>query len=232
MWRLHFWVFSVIIRYRQSERMKIMRYGNVLILGDSYSTFDGMIPEGYEIYYPKVKEGICVDICTKTWWGGLLEETGDTLVFNSSYGGTTFCHTGYNGEDCSHKSFITRMDALIADGFFKVNQIDTMFIFGGTNDSWANSPVGQVQYAGWKKQDLYSTLPAFSYLLSAVKQAGIANPIVLINDILKPEIVRGMQEICDYYGVQYIQLVDIAKVDGHPNEIGMEQIKKQILATF
>jgi len=86
MWRLHFWVFSVIIRYRQSERMKIMRYGNVLILGDSYSTFDGMIPEGYEIYYPKVKEGICVDICTKTWWGGLLEETGDTLVFNSSYG--------------------------------------------------------------------------------------------------------------------------------------------------
>ena len=207
-----------------------MRYGNVLILGDSYSTYAGIIPEGYETYYPKVKEGICVDTQTKTWWGNLLEETGDTLIFNSSYGGTTFCHTGYNGEDCCYKSFITRMDALIADGFFKANQIDTMFIFGGTNDSWANSPVGQVQHENWTKQDLYSTLPAFSYLLNTVKKVGIPNPIVMINDVLKPEIVAGMKETCDHYGVQYIQLADIEKVDGHPNEFGMERIKNLVLA--
>ena len=206
-----------------------MRYGNVLILGDSYSTFAGRIPEGYEIYYPKVKEGICVDIPEKTWWGSLLKETQDNLVFNSSYSGTTFCNTGYNGEDCSYKSFIARLDAMIAEGFFKANHIDTMFIFGGTNDSWANSPVGQVQYEKWSKQDLYATLPAFSYLLNTVKRIGIPNPIVLINDILKPEITEGMKEICDHYGVQYIQLTEIEKVDGHPNEIGMQRIKNQIL---
>ena len=207
-----------------------MRYGNVFILGDSYSTFAGMIPEGYEIYYPKVKEGICVDTPAKTWWGSLLEETQDTLVFNSSYGGTTFCHTGYNGEDCSHKSFVSRLEALIADGFFNNNKIDTMFIFGGTNDSWANSPVGQVQFEGWTKQDLYSTLPAFSYLLNTVKKLGIANPVVLINDVLKPEIVAGMTAACAHYGVPYIQLADISKIDGHPNETGMQSIKQQVLA--
>ena len=205
-----------------------MRYGNVFILGDSYSTYAGMIPEGYEIYYPKVKEGICIDTHTKTWWGSLLAENQDTLIFNSSYGGTTFCHTGYNGEDCSHKSFIARLDAMIVEGFFEKNSIDTMFIFGGTNDSWANSPVGQAQYGDWSKQDLYATLPAFAYLLNTVKTLAIKNPIVLINDILKPEITQGMKEICDYYGVPYIQLVDIEKVDGHPNEIGMEQIKNQV----
>lgn len=207
-----------------------MRYGNILILGDSYSTYAGLIPEGYEIYYPKVKDGMCVDAPNKTWWGSLLEVTGDTLAFNSAYSGTTFCNTGYNGEDCSHKSFVARLDAMIAEGFFEENQIDTLFIFGGTNDSWANSPVGKVQYDNWSKQDLYSTLPAFGYLLNTVKKINVKNPIVLINDILKQEITEGMKEICDHYGVPYIQLEDIEKVDGHPNEIGMEQIKNQVLA--
>ena len=87
-----------------------------------------------------------------------------------------------------------------------------------------------MQHENWSKQDLYSTLPAFSYLLDTVKKIGIPNPIVLINDVLKPEITQGMKETCDHYGVQYIQLVDIEKVTGHPNEIGMERIKKQVLA--
>ena len=119
---------------------------------------------------------------------------------------------------------------MITEGFFEKNPIDTLFIFGGTNDSWANSPVGQEQYGDWSKEDLYSTLPAFAYLLDTVKKIEIKNPIVLINDVLKPEITEGMKEICDHYGVPYIQLEDIEKVDGHPNEFGMQSIKEQVLA--
>ena len=30
-----------------------MSLGNVLIFGDSYSTFEGYVPEGYDVYYYK-----------------------------------------------------------------------------------------------------------------------------------------------------------------------------------
>ena len=44
------------------------------------------------------------------------------------------------------------------------NRIDTFFLFGGTNDSWANSPLGDRLTSDWKDADLYNVFPAFSYL--------------------------------------------------------------------
>src|SRR5574344_1656725 len=36
---------------------------------------------------------------------------------------------------------------------------DIIFIFGATNDSWANSPIGDYKYADWTRQDMYSFRP-------------------------------------------------------------------------
>ena len=64
--------------------------GNVFILGDSYSTFEGYNPEGYDVWYnnePKEYNDLCrVEDC---WWHRFFEKAPATLVRNCSYSGTT-----------------------------------------------------------------------------------------------------------------------------------------------
>ena len=57
------------------------------ILGDSYSTFQGFIPEKNACYYPnkeKVDDVLCV---TDTWWYKLAQNKGMRLLVNNSYSG-------------------------------------------------------------------------------------------------------------------------------------------------
>ena len=69
---------------------------NILILGDSYSTFEGCIPEGYATYYPALD----VTRAEQTWWSRVLRATGARLAQNNSWSGSTVCHTAYDGVDC------------------------------------------------------------------------------------------------------------------------------------
>ena len=55
-----------------------MGFGNVLIFGDSYSTYRGCIPEGFAHYYGREDTEICgVKNADMTWWQMLL--VGETL---------------------------------------------------------------------------------------------------------------------------------------------------------
>jgi len=217
-----------------------MNLGNILILGDSYSTFEGHIPEGYNFYYEKaapayvtknkfkeVDEGDVTDV-SHTWWYNFCNENGN-LILNCSWSGTTICNTGYNGNDNSEISFIARLDKLIAKGFFAENHIDTFFLFGGTNDSWSDAPVGRLMYGEWTKDDLYKVLPAFCYLLDRLNTA-LPNTKVycIINTELKSEITDNYKIACEKYGVDFVELSDIDKICGHPTVKGMMQIKEQI----
>lgn len=209
-------------------------FGKILILGDSYSTFEGYIPAGFAPYYIKDTDQRS-DVCKmeQTWWGRLVAETGSELVLNSSYSGTTICHTGYNGDDRSDISFTARLEKLFDEGFFEDNKIDTIFIFGGTNDFWAGSPLGEVMTADWQKQDLYSVFPAFCYMLDLLKKKLPDVRIVkIINTELGPEITEGLAEISASYGIDCIRLKWIDKIQGHPSIRGMEKIKDQIIAYF
>ena len=206
-------------------------FGNVLILGDSYSTFEGYIPEGYDAYYIRNTDQRS-DVCSpeQTWWGLLLEETNSKLVLNSSYSGTTICHTGYDHADRSDISFTARLEKLIADGFFKENKIDTVFIFGGTNDFWAGSPLGEFMYSNWQKQDLYSVFPALCYMLDLLRKNAPETKIIkIINTELSEEITEGMVSICERYCIDCVKLFRIDKIQGHPSICGMKKIKDQII---
>ena len=206
-------------------------WGNVFILGDSYSTFKGFIPEEYRTYYSSEgRKETDVNDVNQTWWKQVIDETGSKLLRNCSFSGTTVCHTGYNGEDCSDNSFVARLDKLIKDGYFKKNKINTFFIFGGTNDTWAGSPVGKLKYHFWTKKDLYKALPAFCYLLKKVKANAVgARVVVILNDVLKDEISDGFKTACKKYSVEFIALENIDKNFGHPTVLGMSQIKEQVL---
>lgn len=209
-----------------------MNFKNVVIFGDSYSTFKGFIPEGYAFYYsPESKPETDVTKVEETWWHLLLSETGSNLVLNNSWSGSTIGYTGYNNSDRSKSSsFIYRFEVLLKDGFFKENQVDSVFIFGGTNDSWANVALGEEFIDSEDEKDFFCVLPAVSHFLKRVKTAlPNTNIYCLINTELKPEIARTMKECCKKYGIFAVAFEQIDKRCGHPTINGMQDIKNQIL---
>lgn len=220
-----------------------MSFGNIFILGDSYSTFEGWIPEGYGCHYTsegvRMVDGKSVDETEKvckvehTWWHMIATETGSSIITNNSCGGSTICNTGYGNQDATHYSFITRLDNFIKDGFFEKNTIDTLFVFGGTNDSWAGVPIGEPKFADWTEDDLYKAMPAFCYLLARLcEKLPDTRVLVLINTGLEPEFEEKYIEICKKYDIEFVKFSDIHKWDGHPTLTGMKQIKEQIIQTL
>lgn len=207
---------------------------NAIIFGDSYSTFEGFIPEGYETYYSD-SEGSKTDVrrVEQTWWHQIIKEADLNLVLNNSWSGSTIGYIGWGGRDFSKSScFIYRFKQLIEKEFFTKNQIDTVFIFGGTNDSWSNAPLGKEKYSDWDESDLYTALPAISYFLNLVRQTlPQAKIYCLINTGLKDEITSCMKTASEKYGITYVTFNNIDKNDefGHPTIKGMKTIKNGVL---
>ena len=210
-----------------------MTLNNVLIIGDSYSTFEGYIPEGYAVYYSEdERPETDVRKVTETWWHQIMKETGSNLILNNSWSGSTIGYTGYENSDCSgSSSFIYRFQKLVKEGFFQKNKIDTVIVFGGTNDSWCEAPLGTLKFADWKQDELYSVLPAVSCFLNMLSsELPDTRLICIINTELKPEISEALRLSCERYGIQAIELHDIDKNCGHPTIQGMKDIRDQVLA--
>ena len=210
-----------------------MKLGNIMIFGDSYSTYADYIPEGYAVFYSGHRETLPDIFDVKdTWWGRILNSTDAALVQNNSWSGSTIGYTGYNNSDCSHSSsFIYRFEKLLSEGFFECNQIDTLFVFGGTNDSWSDAPLGELKYDGIEERELFCVLPAISHFAKRLGMMLPGTKIIFIGNCdIKDEITDAMKAVCEYYGHTYIGLKGIDKVNGHPAELGMAQICEQILA--
>ena len=215
----------------RKQRIPLMDLRRVMIFGDSYSTFRGYIPEGYDVYYSE-EERPETDVTkvTETWWYPLFEETNATLVQNNSWSGSTISYTGYAGDCSETSSFLCRLKKLTESCFFSENPVDTMFVFGGTNDSWVGAPVGTLQYADWKREDLFSVLPAVCCFLDRLT-AAVPNTriLFLVNTELKTEIAEGIQNACAHWGVECLTLTPFEKRCGHPTVCGMAQIKEQVM---
>ena len=205
----------------------------LLILGDSYSTFKGYIPEGFSFYYDdKESRGLDVRHVEETWWHKLLTATNAQLALNNSWSGSTICYTAYDKRDCSHdSSFIYRFREIIKSGFFEKCDVDTVILFGGTNDSWAGSPLGEIKLSNFEESDLYYAIPAVCYLIKLVRETlPEANILFVINTKIKPEIVDAIKMASEHFGVDYMQLQNIDKKNGHPTVKGMDDIYNEILA--
>lgn len=203
---------------------------SAIIFGDSYSTYAGHIPEGYPTYYPSAD----VDSVDKTWWGKLGKQSDIEWIQNNSWSGSPLGFTGYNGANCSRfGSFIARYRELKANGFFEKNKIDTVFVFGGTNDSWANAPLGEIKFSDWTDDDLFNVLPAICYFAYTLRTDLPETEIVLIiNTDIKPEIQNCFEEAAKAFGVKFVRLHDIDKVNNHPSAAGMTAICDQVAAVL
>ena len=155
----------------------------VSILGDSYSTFQGVIPAHYAPFYPNDRND-----CTKveqTWWDLYIKAKGYVLEKNDSWGGTTICGTGYGRMDASRNNFISRVDSL--------RNPDIIFVFGGTNE---------YQYSDWTKEDCKNFRPALACLFDMLqKRYTKAKIYSLLNSELREPINESMREVCKHYNV-------------------------------
>lgn len=199
----------------------------VSVLGDSYSTFEGYLtPDTNFIWYFRghaERAGNDVKTVEQTWWHQVITQKGWKLERNNSFSGSTICNTGYHREDYSRRSFIARMPYL--------GEPDVILVCGGTNDSWAGSPIGDYKYGRWTDDDLWSFRPAMAMLCSELqRQYPKAHILFILNCELKPEINESVETICRHYGMGLLKLHDVHKQDGHPSQAGMTTFAQQVIA--
>ena len=207
-----------------------MTFGNIVIFGDSYSTFPGVVPKDFHVYYTgKRTEQPDLQSAEQLWWHRLITETDSHVIQNNSFSGSSICNTVREWLD-ETSSFLSRFDRLVQEGFFQENEVNTVFILGATNDSWSNAPVGKVQFDHFEKQDLYRVLPAVCYLIKRIgEEIPNARIIQILNTGLKASITDGMKAAAAHYGTDIVELHDIEKIANHPTVNGMCRIKDQIL---
>ena len=156
------------------------------------------------------------------WWHLVTAAIGGELEKNESWSGSTICYTGYNAKDFSSFSFVTRANRL--------GNPSLILVCGGTNDSWANAPIGEYKWNDWTKEELYSFRPAMAKLLFDLKTFyPNAKVYFILNSELKPDINDSVHEICTHYNVPCIDLKDIEKQSGHPSIKGMKSFADQVV---
>lgn len=110
--------------------------GKLSILGDSISTFDGWIPEGYFCYFPM--DGDVSDV-EQTWWKMVLDDTGMELCVNGSSSGCTCIGDSSVIDNVQYGCSEGRVGDLIGDnGSFP----DVIIVYMGTNDLLKSVPLG------------------------------------------------------------------------------------------
>lgn len=210
-----------------------MNFGRFGVLGDSYSTFEGCVPDGYAVYYKGEKQDESgVHTVEETWWGGLAAAGAGTVGCNCSFSGSTICNTGYDARYCPDTSFIGRMKTY----FSGKETYDTIFVFGGTNDTWANSPLGEdvvKPWADYTDEELRSVLPAIRHMVGYLTANNPGTRLVLlINTELRPEIAGALLRAARDTGAACVTFTHIDKISGHPTAVGMKDIREQILHTL
>jgi hypothetical protein len=106
-------------------------------------------------------------------------------------------------------------------------------VFGGTNDSWSEAPLGELKFSGWEEKDLFSVLPAICYLAWKITH-DLPNTKVhfVINTDIKPIIQNALKTAAERFGANPIVLQNVDKQNGHPTKTGMTDICEQILANI
>ena len=149
---------------RQSDSEKddsdVLPQKTVSILGDSISTFDEWIPEGYAVFYPMNGE---VKAVNQTWWKMVLDDMDMALCANASSSGSTCVGDSMGTDNPQHGCSDFRIaDLMGKNGTYP----DIIIVYLGTNDFMNNVPLGSndgTQYVEEGEIDNFSD--AYSLML-------------------------------------------------------------------
>ena len=123
--------------------------------------------------------------------------------------------------DYSNRSFVNRTNTL--------GNPDIILICGGTNDSWAGSPIGDYVYGNWTTEQLYYFRPAMAKMLYDLRgNYPTARLLFILNSELRESINESVHTICKHYDVECLDLKDIEKQAGHPSVKGMTAFAQQV----
>ncbi len=130
------------------------------IMGDSISTFDEWIPEGYYDFYPMNGE---VAYVNQTWWKMVMNDMDMELCANASSAGSTCIgdSTGTDNPQCGCSDFRIA-DLMGSNGTYP----DIIIVYMGTNDCLNAVPLGSndgMQYVEEGEIDNFSD--AYSLML-------------------------------------------------------------------
>ena len=105
------------------------------IIGDSISTFEGIIPASHKAYYTNPPASDCdVTDWTQTYWGRLINDYWhSTLDVNTSWSGSSVA---------SGKAGATRTPFVDESRLSLLTNPDCVILFGGTNDALASNEIG------------------------------------------------------------------------------------------
>ena len=106
------------------------------ILGDSISTYDGYLPEGFVVFYPLNGE---IQDVSQTWWMKLLDDTGMELCRNDSSSGSTCVGDSLSLDNPKYGCSGLRTSLL---GGEQGKMPDIIIIYMGTNDLMIGVPLG------------------------------------------------------------------------------------------
>lgn len=210
----------------QSKR----HYNTFSVLGDSYSTFvDFVTPKENLCWYPAGNPSATgsnndVSSVEQMWWHIFATEYKSALQINNSYSGSPICYDGWGSgnTDSTETGFIARAN--------NIGTPELIFVLGASNDDWVNASIGEYKYADWAESDFISFRPSLAYLLNYLKEHNAGAKIVFIlNENLDATIDESVLTICEHYGVDVIELKNIAVSNGHPTIAGQTSIARQVL---
>ena len=230
------------------------------ILGDSISTYENYIPNGYAVYYPRGD----LDNVEKTWWRKLARELNMTILKNASWSGSRVTGNSQGSTAAAGCSDIRISDLAGDNG----DTPDIIIVYISTNDWNGGVPVGTFTNKDIIPEEgtiseiskayalmLYkirTTYPdAYVYCVTSLEgrstNGDTTYPIVNSSGETIHDVNHAIIEIAHIFGCQVIDLnisgihywnVFKYTVDGrlHPNEAGAEiikeVIKQQLLITY
>lgn len=193
---------------------------NVSFLGDSITTYQGIIPTDFPTYYPAGD----VDSIDKTWWKIALGLSETNLLMNNSYSGS------YVSQGTMYGASMKRLELLAKDGV----DPDVVVIYMGTNDLTHNIQVSR--FTNMYKEmienikKLYDDVDIFVLTMPSNKYAMSFNEP-------REKMNKAITDIALEYNLFLVDLVELINFDNafeymyagaHPNANGMEVIGKEV----
>ena len=228
---------TVVLDFASPDEQPTRKVG---IMGDSISTFDGVINPEYSPFYPgddpnvgstdPEKAAVAVDVKEKTWWWRVIYDKMQhgTLDVNNAWSGTRVVHEIKSGR-VSGKS----IPAGFVDRAYEFADPDIIIIHGGTNDKNQSSPLGSYDWdLPIGQLDVNSYRSAYIQLIKMLQNRyeGV-QIIILIGDTLTSDYENANKAVAEHFGLPCVDFVGVTvdKCKGsHPTSRGFEVMANKI----
>lgn len=207
----------------QETNISSMNDMSILTLGDSITWLDGNKVSGVEsiVGYQQV-----------------LRETGATVFSYGVYGGT------YSQKPNSSGKVKSIYQEIVINKTVNFSNLDTIILFGGTNDIGMNMPLGSID-----SQDSYTTLGAINLIIDYLRLNNPNADIILCSPIYSSrenrlptemeEFISDLEKLSEKKNLYFVDMYNDLEInessanfllyDGlHPNNFGMEIIGNKI----